>query len=468
MQGTNAYIIFIHLVCLVFILYTLYICEKKYLLYSVASNIISLLALIYLTYSNLKAVDTFFLLLLVSNTFFMCMSISFIIYKRLLNVILYIFIAFMTILISIFSFFTSELFYILLLRSSLCLFVYFGLSAYILSTVRKNKRRSLLIVGYGLCFVSAIDITNTLFLLISKTNVLSTFSIDLESITIPVILILYEYMSYHERTLNIQNKLTSIRQNNKSRQEYMVNISHELRTPINVIINTLVLLEFMMKNGSVKIEKIKEYSTILRKNLNRLIKLINNFKSSDEIEKGELCCKYEMCEVVSFVREVVMSTKTYGDSKSLSIEFESDLRELYIYIDIEKIERVILNLISNAIKFTKKDGVIKVKVWEDEKSVMTSVVDNGIGIPEEKLTLIFDKFKQVDNELVRKSEGCGIGLFLAKAFVELHNGVMNVKSRVGEGSNFTFSIPKSFYPNEFKNCDDKLNFTSLQVEFSDI
>ena len=144
--------------------------------------------------------------------------------------------------------------------------------------------------------------------------------------------------------------------------------------------------------------------------------------------------------IVKVVEDIVMSVTNFTNGKGLNIIFDTDTEEKIIACDPEKIERIVLNLISNAIKFSNKDNEIFVDVKSKSEFVEISVKDNGIGIEAKDLDIIFDRFKQIDTSLSRNSEGTGIGLSLVKAIAELHGGSIHVESKVGEGSKFTVMI----------------------------
>ncbi|MBC8060694.1 MAG: ATP-binding protein [Clostridiaceae bacterium] len=151
-----------------------------------------------------------------------------------------------------------------------------------------------------------------------------------------------------------------------------------------------------------------------------------------------------------------------------------------IYCDDDKIERIVLNLFSNAIKFTKPGGKIEVNIYQGQKEVIISIKDTGIGIPEDKLASIFDRFSQVDKTLARNMEGTGIGLALVKSLVEMHRGKVYVKSIYGEGTEFLIHLPENTLDTVNEKYKDTVNLNKqyenkqesniekINIEFSDI
>jgi len=173
---------------------------------------------------------------------------------------------------------------------------------------------------------------------------------------------------------------------------------------------------------------------------------------------------------VEVVEEIVMSITTLTDSKGLNIIFDTDIEEKIIACDTEKVERIVLNLMSNAIKFSNEGDEIIVSIKDKNEFVEISVKDNGIGIEDEHLDIIFDRFKQVDKSLSRNTEGTGVGLSLVKSIVELAGGSIYAESEFGKGSKFTVMLPSEkvlqenmIYSSKMRSGDE-----SIRVEFSDI
>ncbi|WP_298835991.1 sensor histidine kinase [Clostridium sp.] len=259
---------------------------------------------------------------------------------------------------------------------------------------------------------------------------------------------------------------------NKAQGEFLVNISHELKTPLNVIFSTAQLFDMYCKRGSLdqKKDKIITYIESIKQNSYRLSKLINNIVDLSKIEAGFFKLNLSNSNIVAVVEEIVMSVTTLTDSKGLNIIFDTDIEEKIIACDTEKIERIVLNLISNAIKFTDKGDEIFVVIKDGKEFVEISVEDNGIGIEEKYLDIIFDRFKQVDKSLSRNTEGTGVGLSLVKSIVELHGGSIYAQSEFGKGSKFTVLLPATKISHESKlyNSNVRSENENILVELSDI
>ena len=255
-------------------------------------------------------------------------------------------------------------------------------------------------------------------------------------------------------------------------EEFTANISHELKTPLNVIFSAVQLFSVYCNTDSLDIKKdsIIKYLESIKQNCYRLSKLINNIVDSSKIKAGFFELNLSNNNIVEVVEEIVMSVVDFTDSKGLNIIFDTDMEEKIIACDPEMIERLILNLISNALKFSNKHDEVFVDIKDKNEFVEISVKDNGIGIKDNHLDMIFDRFKQVDKSLSRNSEGTGIGLSLVKSIVELHGGSISVESEYGKGSKFTVILPTQKVMKENMLFSTKLRNKNdgVQVELSDI
>ena len=258
----------------------------------------------------------------------------------------------------------------------------------------------------------------------------------------------------------------------KAQEELLVNISHELKTPLNVIFSTAQLLDMYYKSGSLenKRDAFINYISSIKQNSYRLSKLINNIVDTSKIEAGFFELNLSNNNIVEVVEEITMSVTSFTEIKQISIIFDTDVEEKIIACDPEKIERVMLNLISNAIKFSNKGEEILVNIRDLNEWVEISVKDNGVGIDNEHLNMIFDRFKQVDKSLSRNAEGTGIGLSLVKSIVELHGGSISVESKYGNGSKFIVILPAREVDTQDALCNRNMKNRSerVQVEFSDV
>ena len=257
------------------------------------------------------------------------------------------------------------------------------------------------------------------------------------------------------------------------RTEFFANISHELRTPVNVIFSALQLTNSNTKDFSSDVALYKKYMPVMKQNCYRMVRLINNLIDVTKIDAGYLQLNLSNENIVSLVENITLSVAQYTESQGITLIFDTNAEEKIMACDSDKIERIILNLISNAVKFTKSGGSIFVNLTDMGDKVIISVKDTGIGISKENQNLIFDRFIQVDKSFTRKREGSGIGLSLVKSLVEMHNGNIVVKSEINSGSEFIVTLTVCLVPNKNNNLNTKDfmiqdNVEKINIEFSDI
>lgn len=269
--------------------------------------------------------------------------------------------------------------------------------------------------------------------------------------------------------------LTEVLEYDKLKTEFFANVSHELRTPLNVIWSTTQLLQSIKLTSHGEKYDINRYLKIMNQNTLRLLRLINNLIDTTKIDGGYLALNLTNDNIVYAVEEIVFSAASYTESQDINLIFDTEVEEKYMAFDSDKIERIVLNILSNAIKFTERGGSIFVNIYDLGDKIKLSIKDTGIGIPEDKLESVFGRFAQVNRSISRRGEGSGIGLALVKSLVELHGGKVYVKSKVGEGSEFIIELPVALVEEKkdselestYKDMNSKY-IESVQIEFSDI
>ena len=227
----------------------------------------------------------------------------------------------------------------------------------------------------------------------------------------------------------------------KFKNNYFVNLSHELRTPINVISSTVQLINTFNKEGSINKEKLSKYMQIISKNCEGLLKIIGDIIDSSKIETGHYKINKENNDIVYIVEEAALNMSKYIEEKGLTLIIDPDMEEKVISCDATEIERCVINLLGNAVKFTPEGGKIYVFISEVNQYIEITVEDTGIGISEEDQEFIFKRFSQVDGANITKVSSSGIGLTLVKYIVELHGGYIRLESEVNSGSRFTIGLP---------------------------
>lgn len=267
-----------------------------------------------------------------------------------------------------------------------------------------------------------------------------------------------EKKEYLERVIEIKDNFLTL-------------ISHEFKTPLTVIMTAIQAMELFC--GNEISAKSKRYIKTIRQNTLRQFRLVSNLLDITRGTADQIRLNKRNIEIVSLTRLITESVKIYAMQKELNVSFVSDVTEKVMHIDDEKYERILLNILSNAIKFTPKGKSVQVSLSVKDGFINLLVIDEGVGIPEDKIDVIFERFGQVDNSLSRQAEGSGIGLFLVKMFVERMGGTISVKSKPFEGTTVLVRLPDGpqitnvngvrYDEEENKKIVDMLN-----IEFSDI
>ncbi|MCP5051950.1 MAG: response regulator, partial [bacterium] len=245
------------------------------------------------------------------------------------------------------------------------------------------------------------------------------------------------------RTLELAEKSEKLKEMDRIKSRFFANISHEFRTPLTLIIGPL---EQRLSERNIKLQ-IEEMQVMLR-NSRRLLTLINQLLDLSKLESGRMIFQAARQEVIPFLKGVVGSFESLAAQKNMELVLQVEQEPVVLYYDAEKLEKILVNLIANAIKFTPAGGTVTVTAApvspaDNNKSgcLEIKVRDTGVGIPGEQLTHIFDRFYQAGGPAGRGRRGTGIGLALVKELVELHKGDVFVQSTPGEGSEFTVRLP---------------------------
>lgn len=266
-----------------------------------------------------------------------------------------------------------------------------------------------------------------------------------------------------------------IKEYDKIRNEFFSNLSHEFKTPINIIYSCLQLLNNTKEVGKEEFFNCYDkYEFTIKQNCYRMIRLINNLLDMTKIGSAFFKMNFVNYDIISLVENITLSVVPYVETKNIYIMFDTEVEELEIKCDPDKIERVMLNLISNAVKFTPENGEIFVDIKVDDEYVYVSVKDTGIGIPEDSRANILDRFIQSDKSLNREKEGTGIGLSLVKSIIDLHKGQVYLKKTSSKGSEFEFKLPNKRMNDKEVSIDKVILNSSkpitekIELEFSDI
>lgn len=227
---------------------------------------------------------------------------------------------------------------------------------------------------------------------------------------------------------------------NAIKSRLFTNLSHEFRTPLTLIISPLrQMLNGAM--GSFSDEVTKRHELMLRNGF-RLLRLINQLLDLSKMEEGRIQIEAEKMEIIAFCKRICELFEHTAAEKNIRLTVHDNGSKCYIWADKEKIEKVIANLISNAIKYTEAGGTVDVKFEQNENTCRILVNDTGSGLSDEQMKFIFDRFYQARNDEAQHTEGVGIGLAVVREFTELHGGEVLVESKKGEGSTFTVVLKK--------------------------
>ncbi len=252
------------------------------------------------------------------------------------------------------------------------------------------------------------------------------------------------FVSLKDYAYELERANKELRKIDEIKSEFVSVASHELRTPLAAIKNAVQLI-LNGKTGEIN-ENQAKFLSMAERNINRLTNILNNLLDLSRIESGKIDVKFEELDIRIPIEFVLSSLKPHADGKSIRLRAEMSEQLPSVYGDREKVEQVLTNLLGNSIKFTPDGGevIVSAKPLDAlQRKLAISVRDSGIGIPNDQLEKIFEKFHQVEGSLHRSVSGTGLGLAITKGLVEANYGTIWVESEVGRGSTFTFTLPMS-------------------------
>lgn len=248
-----------------------------------------------------------------------------------------------------------------------------------------------------------------------------------------------------ERAADLEKANDKLLEMDQIKSNFFANISHELRTPLTLILSPM---ESMLQGEAGPMpDAQRDLVVSMHRNSQKLLKLINNLLDFSKLEAGKMSLSYREVDLALYVQELVSAFDSAAQQVGLKLKVEANRPRIRVSVDTEKMEKIILNLISNAFKFTPSGGIY-VNVDEVGEHVEVRVRDTGIGLPADKLETVFERFTQIDGSSSRQYEGTGIGLSLARELAQLHEGSLRAELPEGGGSVFILRIPR--YPAEIR------------------
>ena len=239
--------------------------------------------------------------------------------------------------------------------------------------------------------------------------------------------------------VNKQEEIQQLKDMEAFRREFMADVSHELKTPIFAaqgFVHTLL-------DGAVEDKKVRtKFLKKAAKSLDGLDLLVHDLLTISQMETGEIKMHFEYFDMMEVCKEVYEQLEEKAEKKDIKLYFENPDEKAFVYADYQRIYQVMTNLISNAVKYTKRGGKVEISFEERDKKVYTYVKDTGRGIPPEDLSRIFERFYRVDKSRSKEKGGTGLGLSIVKHIIEGHDSTIQVESEFGKGSVFSFALKK--------------------------
>ena len=246
-----------------------------------------------------------------------------------------------------------------------------------------------------------------------------------------------EYQLTKSISENINTTLAKLQAADKSRDEFVANVSHELKTPITSI---RVLADSLMSMENVPNEMYAEFMQDISDEIDREAKIIDDLLSLVKLDKSATTLVTEQVDINQLIKQILKRLRPIAQKRDIEMTFET-IREVNADVDETKLSLAINNLIENAIKYNKDGGYVKVSIDADHKFFYINVKDSGDGIAPEYKDLIFERFYRIDKARSRQTGGTGLGLAITRNVVHLHDGIIKVASKEGEGTTFTVRIP---------------------------
>ena len=240
---------------------------------------------------------------------------------------------------------------------------------------------------------------------------------------------------------NRENEIEKLEIRESYRRQFVGNVAHELKTPIFNIQGYIdTLLDGAIEDSNIN----RKFLERANKSVSRMIYIVEDLDAITKLEGGKIEIEEEPVDVIELILDVVDQLEMKAKKRNVNIVVEDPRLERYmVEADIEKIKQVLINLMVNAIKYGKEGGEVLVRTFDMDENVLVEVADNGNGIPQKHLSKIFERFYRVDKSRDREQGGSGLGLSIVKHIIEAHNQSINVRSTIGTGTTFSFTLRKA-------------------------
>ena len=257
------------------------------------------------------------------------------------------------------------------------------------------------------------------------------------------------------------DKVLELQKEKRNEEKFLLNITHDLRTPLNVILSAIQCYYVGKENKSIN---------MIKRNCYKMLKLINNLIDTTKLSNNYYNLDLSNIDIISLIEGNIELIDKYAKYKNVSLIFDTNIEECIMAVDSYCIDRIITNLLSNAIKFSHDNGIVYINTFKNKNTITISIKDNGIGIPKNEQKDIFNRYIQSSKNKNNEYEGSGIGLELVKNLIEAHDGSISLVSEENEGSEFTIKLPIKLLKENIKE-DKKISNKKveiLEMEFSDI
>lgn len=240
---------------------------------------------------------------------------------------------------------------------------------------------------------------------------------------------------------NKTKEIAQLKQMARYRKEFLGNVSHELKTPIfNIQGYVLTLLDGAIDDAEIN----KKYLKKTEKSINRMISIVEDLEAISKLESGELELNYERFDIVELIKDVFEAQELKAKKRSTRLTFASKYdKSIKVYADKERIYQLVTNLVVNSINYGRENGRTTVSFLDMGDNILVEVTDNGLGIKENEIPRIFERFYRVDKSRSREQGGTGLGLAIVKHIIEAHDQTINVRSTPGKGTSFAFTLQKA-------------------------